>query len=524
MCIYIYAFQEKRMAKRNSTHGIHILTCTISSLLLLLAANFILPYASAQGTSKPLSTQSYSITPQTSNDVVLNPGKGWVLYGSPSDQSASTMAYATVGYVRYDWSSIEPTEGHYNWSVIDNDLKAWVAQGKQFAFGVMNADSSSQTQYVTPHWVFADGAASVRCTTFDDLTGKKGIQYEPVWNDPVFLQKVRNFLAALAQRYDNNSHIAYIDVRSYGNWGEQHVYGISPSVPLSAAGVQMHIQMYKDAFKHTQIIAPWGTPDYNSTYDWAVNNGVGMRRDGMMVDSNGSELTRAQGKVPSVYEFYGSYQWLTASGNWDDAKLRQDVEIGKPSYIGMGQWGDDAQMMLGKESTLIHDLANRMGYHFVLTNVTLPTTVTANQPINISLSWNNQGVSYLYKQASVAVALLDGSNNVVQKQWFSGSNPKTWAPGQTTTENANVTFKGVNSGIYKLAVGLFQNTTDSNPTYNIGNQGRTANGWYVVSNTPSFGVSTQCHLLLAAQFSVLPTNVCQNTRRIMVQARTRTRK
>ncbi len=508
------------MIKRSSTHGIHILTCTISSLLLLLATSLILPYASAQGPSKHLTAQTYSITPQTSNNVVLNPGEGWVLYGAPSNQSASTMAYATVGYVRYDWSSIEPTEGHYNWYMIDNDLKAWVAQGKQFAFGVMNADSSSQIPYVTPHWVFADGAASVPCTTFDDLTGKKGvIQYEPVWDNPVFLQKVRDFLAALAQRYDNNPHIAYIDVRSYGNWGEQHVYGIPPSVPLSAAGVQMHIQMYKDAFKHTQIIAPWGTSDYNSTYDWAVNNGIGMRRDGMIVDSNGSELTRAQGKAPAVFEFYGSYQWLSASRNWNATKLRQDVEIGKPSYIGMGQWGNDAQVLLFKEPTLIRDLANHMGYHFVLTNVTLPTTVAANQPMNISLSWNNQGVSYLYKQASVAVALLDSSNNVVQKQWFSGSNPKAWAPGQTTTENANITFTGVNNGTYKLAVGLFQNTTDSNPTYNIGNQGRTANGWYVVSNTLSMGASAQCHLLLASQFSVLPTNVCQSSRKVVASVR-----
>ncbi len=476
------------MTKRNFAKSTRIVVCILWSMLLLMAVSLIAPYASAQGvSSNNLKVRSMSIIPQVSNDVVLNPGKGWVLYGSPSDQSSNTMAYATVGYVRYDWATIEPTEGHYNWSTIDYDLNSWVAKGKQFAFGVMNADSSSSSQYITPKWVFTDGAASVRATTYDDLTGKKGVQYEPVWDDPIFLHKVRDFLAALAKRYDNNPHLAYIDVRSYGNWGEQHVYGISPSVALSAAGVQTHIQMYKDAFKHTQIIAPWGTTDYNGTYDWAVNNGIGMRRDGMLVDSDGSELARAQGKAPSVFEFYGSYQWLNANGNWDGAKLRQEVEMGKPSYIGMGQWGNDAQVMLGKEPTLIRDLANHMGYHFVLTNVTLPSTLTPNQPTNISLSWSNQGVSYLYKPASVAVALLDSSNNVVQKQWLTDSNPKTWAPGQVTVDNANVTFAGSKLGTYKLAVGLFQNTTDSNPTYRIGNQGRTANGWYVVSNSVSLG-------------------------------------
>ncbi len=479
-------------------------------VVLLAETSFLLPFASAQGSISNAASPSATITPQTTNDVLLNPGKGWVLYGSPVNQSASTMAYASVGYVRYDWSSIEPSEGQYNWSVIDNDLNAWVAQGKQFAFGVMNANSSDAVKYITPRWVFADGAASVRCTTIDGIMGNTGIQYEPVWNDPIFLQKVRDFVTALARRYDNNPHIAYIDVRSYGNWGEQHVYGITPSIALSAAGVQTHIQMYRNAFTHTQIIAPWGTTDYNGVYDWAVNNGVGMRRDGMMVDSDGDELNRAHGKTPSVFEFYGSYQWLKDEGYWNGTRLRKEVEKGKPSYMGMGQWDDDAKVMLASEQPLIRDLANRMGYHFVLTSATLPTTITSDQSTTISLSWSNQGVTYLYKNARVAIALLDNTNNVVQQQWFAGSNPRAWGPGLTTTERATFAFKGVNTGVYKLAVGLFQNATDANPTYKIGNAGRTANGWYILANSSIMPALFHCHMLFASQ--ILPMNMCQRRR------------
>lgn len=506
------------MEKHSTTHQTRLLTGVMTMILLLLGASFVLPFASAQGprghVARFLSQHYYTTTPQISNDVLLNPGKGWVLYGSPSNQSPSTLAYGTVGYVRYDWSTIEPTEGHYNWSMIDYDLNSWVAQGKQFAFGVMNANSSSSMRYVTPKWVFSDGAAAVSATTYDDLTGKRGVQIEPVWNNPIYLQKVRDFLAALAQRYDNNPHIAYIDVRSYGNWGEQHVYGITPSLPLSPSDVQTHIQMYMNAFHHTQIIAPWGMTNYNSVYDWAVNNGVGMRRDGMMVDSNGSELTRANGKAPAVFEFYGSYQWLNSGGYWNDAKLQQEVEIGKPSYISMGQWDNDAQVMESNQPALIQELANHMGYDFVLTSATLPTNISNNQTTNISLSWQNQGVAYLYKHASVAIAVLDSSNKVVQQQWFTGSNSNAWAPGQTTTESANFTFKGLNSGTYKLAVGLFQNQTDSNPTYRIGNQGRTANGWYVISNSTTVGATTQCTILLsAARLPMFLINGCNAPRR-----------
>lgn len=424
------------------------------------------------------------IKPKISGDVILNPGKGWVLYGLPSDHSANVMAYASVGYMRYDWSAIEPVEGQYNWSDIDNAINAWNAQGKQFAFGVMNANSSDwNIQYVTPQWVFADGAQYIKSQTFDNISGKTGTQYEPVWNDPVFLQKVKDFLTALAQRYDNNPHIAYIDVRSYGNWGEQHVYGIPPSVALSPADVQKHIQLYADAFKQVQIIVPWGAPNYNSVYDWAVHNKIGMRRDGLMVDSNGGELTRANGKAPSIFEFYASYQWLVQNGYWSDAKLRNDVMKGKPSYIGLGLWGNDADVMLANEESLVHDLANQMGYYFVLKSATIPTAISNSQPFHMSLSWNNKGVTYLYGSCTVAVALLDSSGNVVQQQWFTGSNPHTWAPGQTKQENAAIAFSGVRAGTYELAVGLFQNRTDHNPIYQIGNQGRTANGWYALSSS-----------------------------------------
>lgn len=451
---------------------------------------FVLKEVGYLNPGQPINTLSTKIgyreiKPMTSSDILLNPGKGWVLYGLPSDHSANVIAAASVGYMRFDWSTTEPVEGQYNWSAIDYGIQVWQAQGKQFAFGVMNADSTDYTnQYVTPRWVFADGAQSVKSQTFDNVTGKTGIQYEPVWNDPVFLRKVKDFVNAMAQRYDNNPNIAYIDVRSYGNWGEQHVYGIPPSIALSPADVQKHIQIYADAFKHVQVIVPWGASNYNSVYTWAVNNKIGLRRDGLMVDSNGSELAQANGKAPSIFEFYASYQWLLQNGYWSDAKLRTDVLKGKPSYISMGEWGNDADIMLADDKTsLIHDLANQMGYYFVLKSAYMPKAISNGQSYQMSLSWNNQGVTYLYGSCSVAVALLDSSGNVVQQRWFTGSNPRTWTPGWTKQESAVITFTGVKAGTYSLAVGLFQNGSDRNPTYKIGNQGRTANGWYVLTTS-----------------------------------------
>jgi hypothetical protein len=457
--------------------------------LLFLLNNFSVvasAFASNSVNRPDVVKNSHIVIPAVSSETLINPGQGWVLYGLPKEQTAKTLAYASVGYTRYNWSDIEPQEGVYNWSLIDDYLNAWAAVGKKFAFGVMNANSSTPTnQYVTPEWVFKDGAVAVKSWTYDNILLRKGVQYIPVWDNPIFLQKVQNFVTALAQRYDGNPNIAFIDIRSYGNWGAQDVNGLPHSVLLTPHGVQMHILIYKNTFKHTQLICPWGAPLYKSIYTWAATQHIGLRRDGIMVDSDGSELLLAYGKAPIVFEFYGSYQWLKLKKYWSDAKLLSDVSIGKPSYVNMGQWGDDAQVMLAQNAQLVTKVTNMMGYHFVLSSATIPDTITNRQADTISFSWKNQGVAYLYQSASVAVALLDKSNHLVQKQWLPKVHPQTWTPGKTTITSTPVTFTDVHAGTYKLAVGLFVRTTDSVPTYLLGNKGRTSSNWYVIStNAP----------------------------------------
>jgi hypothetical protein len=431
-------------------------------------------------------TPSHIVTLPISNAMFHTPGQGWVLYGDPKNQTPLTLSYAVAGYDRYNWSDIEPKEGLYNWSLIDKDMNAWKAVGKLFAFGVMNANSSTPSNpYVTPKWVFNDGAHFIKSSTYDTILGLNGIQYVPVWNDPIFLRKVQDFAYALAHRYDGNPNIAYIDDRSYGNWGVQDVNGLPHSVALSPAGVEAHIQLYLNAFKHTQLIVPWGPLGEKSIYVWAVSRHTGLRRDGLMVDSNGSELTLAAGKEPIIFEFYSSYQWLKQRGFWSNSRLITDVNVGEGDYISLGEWGNDAQALLAEQKPTIDTVTNLIGFRIVVNNATIPNKITNQQSNTISFSWKNRGVGYVYQPIDIAVALLTSANQVVQKQWLPNVNPHDWKPGITIYTHTPVTFTGIPSGTYKLAVGLFAHKTDTNPTYQMGNTGRTSNDWYVLSsNTP----------------------------------------
>lgn len=151
-------------------------------------------------------------------EVLNNPGKGWV-----QQNDINSASYISVIYERIDWADIETEEGVYNWDRIDEKLNATKNLGKKYAFGVMCANTASNLKYVSPEWIFKNGA-QVREVELNYWYGNiKKVQMIPVWTDEIFLKKLNAFIKALGTRYNGNPDIAYIDIRSYGNWGEQHL-------------------------------------------------------------------------------------------------------------------------------------------------------------------------------------------------------------------------------------------------------------------------------------------------------------
>lgn len=421
-----------------------------------------------------------SVNPIESFDLLLNPGKGFVKYYDYEEQYADK--FSTM-YIRFDWSDIQPKANQYNWGAIDWEISQCIAEGKKFAFGIMCANTNrsintpDKGKYVSPKWVFDAGAAkrTVNATYWE--TGQTIRQIVPVWTDSIFLSKLNAFVTTLGARYNGNPNIAFIDIRSYGNWGEQHLYELGGTALTSNQLKTLYIQPYKNAFPNTQLINPWGEAFYNDTYDWAVDQKIGMRSDGIFKYSTGSETVRAYQKAPSVFEYTANYDWLTSEGYWNPDTLLHYIEIGKPSYIQF----DNA--MYNANQALYTTVANKVGYHFVVKNVRFPQQIQSNQSFNVETSILNKGVTNIYENCHVAFALLDANNQVVQKRFLNSSHPQSWNPDQLTTEVNNVNFGSVANGTYKISVGLFSDVNDANPKIKFANTGKTTENWFVISNS-----------------------------------------
>jgi hypothetical protein len=96
------------------------------------------------------SVNSVRILPCDSNELIRNPGKGYVLYDLET-KVPELWNTAVAGYVIRSWQTIQPSsENNYNWSVFDGPLGSCRDHGIQLTIGVLCADSSDNQPLDVP--------------------------------------------------------------------------------------------------------------------------------------------------------------------------------------------------------------------------------------------------------------------------------------------------------------------------------------------------------------------------------------
>ena len=94
----------------------------------------------------------------------------------------------------------------------------------------------------------------------------------------------------MARRYDGNPNVAFIDIGSFGMWGEGHT-GFSSRLneEQTLAVVKRHIDLHVKHFQHTllclndDVAGPSKPGPAFPAMDYAIANGVTMRDDSILV-------------------------------------------------------------------------------------------------------------------------------------------------------------------------------------------------------------------------------------------------
>ena len=456
--------------------------------------------------------ENLTIKLKASTGPLVNPGKGWVIYGPDvssypqaewlelcrtkpfRDIPGEVWNIGSVVYMRYHWSDLEPKEGIFNWEILDNPIRLAQEQGKQFAFGVMSCNSCMSTQAI-PQYVFDAGAKLVNVNSFDNIKKIGTVNKTAPFNDAVYLEKMERFLKALGKRYDGNPSVAFFDIRSYGNFGENHVGGLDNKISqiTSDEFKNMHVKMHKDAFRRTKLVTAtshklraFSTKDDPDVWEWCVNNGIGLRWDGYLFGNNEMDMVKATeiALKPAIGRDYGILECWQPYGQeknylnytaWKEAIVKT-----LSSFCSLANWGPNGPVFLREHKAFVDSLNNLLGYHFVATRASFDPSLMKGGKGFVSLMLSNKGAAPILIPAILKLALMDAKGTILETVDLEKVNPSGWKPGETITVEASARFRK-HPGATRLALGLFSEHAHEKPDILFGNMEVNNQGWLIIN-------------------------------------------
>jgi hypothetical protein len=318
----------------------------------------------------------------------------------------------------------------------------------------MTCNAHSAGYYSSPKWLFDAGCRGFEYLSGgDDPTsgGKRIPRMEPDYADPLYLARHGEFMAALGRRYDGSPGLEFLDIGSYGIWGEWH----TPH-PAPVEVRKQNVDLYLRAFRKTPLVF---MSDDAEVLDYALAHGSGFRRDGVgspwheqnWIGSKRYAQVRGMAdtwqRAPVVFEWFGNYDYLQSKG-----------------------WSFDAAVnfMLSNHVTLINDnvgrappeampalqkLARLAGARFVLREVAHEPVVKRGGALHVEMKWANVGVGKLYHPCALRFFLVDAQ----ERTCFAAdakTDPREWLPGERAIAQRLDLPANLPTGEYTLAVAL----------------------------------------------------------------------
>jgi hypothetical protein len=120
--------------------------------------------------------------------------------GRPIPSAILTNPLVAGVTVRWQWQDVELMEGRYDWSYFDGEITKVAKAGKKVLLRISSGGKN------TPEWVFDAG---VQTFSFVDPQTNATITI-PVWWDPIFLEKKKDFIAAMGRHFTANPNIVLV--------------------------------------------------------------------------------------------------------------------------------------------------------------------------------------------------------------------------------------------------------------------------------------------------------------------------
>ena len=369
---------------------------------------------------------------KVSDEPVKNPHKGFVNtcynplmlyegqhpYGIGGSFDNHSWDVVTIVSDVLFWKDLNPDVGVYDFSKIDAMLEACEQAGMTYGLRIVpftTSNTDDESNYgarhdFVPQWVYEKGAKQ-------DLVNytRKGETFQikvPNWSDPTYIRYYKEFISALAKKYNGDPRVEYIEIRAFGNMGEWHTSEFDGNELPS-------LEIQKDMF---DFIASKFTKttcsvfcDARELYDYTDSLGFAKRNNGLIKTPNTEwELVTAyKDNVMTMADNWGPYSNLknvdTSKGDirWSADRFRESIEIPHLSIYALDQDGYASNDFYKEQKTVIDEMCNRLGYNFTVTSAKR----SKNQ---IKVVIKNTGVAPAFFDISLHAEITDADGNKIE--------------------------------------------------------------------------------------------------------------
>jgi hypothetical protein len=342
----------------------------------------------------------------------------------------------------------------------------------------MTTNPHSHGYYASPKWLFDRGCKGFEYRRGGGTYGGELItRIEPDYTDSLYLKYHGDFIRRMAEHYDGSPDIEFIDIGSYGMWGEWHT---SNWAPFDIK--RQIVDMYLHSFRKTQLVF---MSDGADLLQYGLEHGTGMRRDGVGSTwheqnwigsdryANVPSMAEAWKHNPIVFEWYGNYDYLR-SQSWSFDAAINFILRNHATVVN-----DNVGNVPASETKQLDKIAKLVGARLVPQEITHSSSVRPGQKISLSIKMVNAGVGKLYYPYLLRFYLLDGAGKTVAKM-DGKSDCRKWLPGESDlAENVEVPAS-VSQGEYSLAMAL-EDPTASRRSFSFAIDAPQSGGRYLVS-------------------------------------------
>ena len=335
----------------------------------------------------PLSNPHKGFTVPTGGAWTFVPEFEYGPYGSLNNRAWDLVSYGS-GYQQ--WNKLNPAKGVYDWTELEKLLNALAEHNMGYALRVLpytpsfiKSDFPPQEDYDwTPPFVYEMGAKKIQI----DLRGTDFHAYAPVWDDSIYIWAAKEFAKALAEKYDGDPRIEYIDVRTFGEWGEWHTSHMLGSVMPADSVLKDMLDYYASVFNKTQLVLP--SNGFGDVYTHALDLGITKRDDGFIgIPGRPDTLLRAyNANLPTIAENIAGYRTMLANDDlipggtqkWTAERWVDAITTAHLTYYVLDQDNDCGYYFYKDNKALADSMSKVIGYNFTVTRAELLTIAGAD--------------------------------------------------------------------------------------------------------------------------------------------------